>query len=205
MFEGESGLTIEEESKIENQANIYSLIRTIDYVEWAFSQSHINKETLGEEVNTLLDLYKTVTEACDNFPGLDTFVKQYNLSNCKLGINRIKKGYVGSNKGGNLNLIASITNLFNALSNELYIFDTNGNDILVSDISSSINELVLLFDQAKTFIDNNDKDIKKIFDYNIKFRSMKASDKISISEIKQIQSDLNFAFQKYNSLLSNNK
>ena len=102
MFEGESGLTIEEESKIENQANIYSLIRTIDYVEWAFSQSHINKETLGEEVNTLLDLYKTVTEACDNFPGLDTFVKQYNLSNCKLGINRIKKGYVGSNKGGNL-------------------------------------------------------------------------------------------------------
>ena len=104
-----------------------------------------------------------------------------------------------------MNLIASITNLFNALSNELYIFDTNGNDILVSDISSSINELVLLFDQAKTFIDNNDKDIKKIFDYNIKFRSMKASDKISISEIKQIQSDLNFAFQKYNSLLSNNK
>ena len=62
-----------------------------------------------------------------------------------------------------------------------------------------------MFDQAKTFIDINDKDIKKIYDYNIKLRSMKATDKISNSEIKQIQSDLNFAFQKYNTLLSKNK
>ena len=49
MFEGECDLTYEEESQIEQPANIYSIIRTLEFIEWAYNFSHIDKETYLEQ------------------------------------------------------------------------------------------------------------------------------------------------------------
>jgi hypothetical protein len=95
MFEGEYDLTFEEESLIEQPANIYSIIRTLDFIEWAYNTGHIDKESYMEHSNIILEQYKTCVDAYqDKFNGIDAFAQKYGLSEFKLGINRLKQGAV---------------------------------------------------------------------------------------------------------------
>ncbi len=107
MFEGEYDLTFEEESQIEQPANIYSIVRTLDFIEWAYNSGHIDKESYMEHSNIILDQYKTSVEAYqDKFMGIDAFAQKYGLADFKLGINRLKQGAVQ---------ITSTTNTVNIL------------------------------------------------------------------------------------------
>jgi hypothetical protein len=93
MFEGEYDLTFEEESQIEQPANIYSIVRTLDFIEWAYNTGHIDKDSYLEHSNIILDQYKTSVEAFqDRFVGIDAFAQKYGLNDFKLGINRLKQG-----------------------------------------------------------------------------------------------------------------
>jgi hypothetical protein len=103
MFEGEYDLTFEEESQIEQPANIYSIVRTLDFIEWAFNSGHIDKETHMENSNILIEQYKTSVDAYqDKYGGIDSFATKYGLSDFKLGINRIKQGNVQIGTGSNI-------------------------------------------------------------------------------------------------------
>lgn len=97
MFEGEydNAITFEEESLIEQPAIIYSLVRTIDFIEWSFNSGLIDKESYMEHCNIILDQYKNSVEAYqDKFNGIDAFAQKYGLTDFKLGINRLKQGTV---------------------------------------------------------------------------------------------------------------
>lgn len=95
MFEGEYDLTFEEESQIEQPANIYSIVRTLDFIEWAYNTGHIDKESYMEQSNIILDQYKNCVDAYqDKFNGIDAFAQKYGLSDFKLGINRLRQGAV---------------------------------------------------------------------------------------------------------------
>lgn len=103
MFEGEYDLTFEEESQIEQPANIYSIVRTLDFIEWAFNSGHIDKETHMENSNILIEQYKTSVDAYqDKYGGIDAFAGKYGLTDFKLGINRIKQGNVQIGTGTNI-------------------------------------------------------------------------------------------------------
>lgn len=93
MFEGEYDLTFEEEAQIEQPANIYSIVRTLDFIEWAFNTGHIDKETYSEHSNIILNQYNTSVDAYqDKFAGIDAFSQKYSLNDFKLGINRLRQG-----------------------------------------------------------------------------------------------------------------
>ena len=92
MFEGEYELSLEEEAEIEKNANIYSIVRTLDFIEWAYNSSLIAKDVYFDNSNTILDQYNTSKEALEKFAGIDVFAQKYNLTDYKLGINRIKQG-----------------------------------------------------------------------------------------------------------------
>jgi hypothetical protein len=95
MFEGEYDLTFEEEAQIEQPANIYSIVRTLDFIEWAYNTGHIDKDSYFEHSNLILDQYKNSVDAYqDKFAGIDSFAQKYNLTEFKLGINRLKQGTV---------------------------------------------------------------------------------------------------------------
>ncbi len=95
MFEGEYELSFEEESQIEQPANIYSIVRTLDFVEWAYNTGHIDKDSYTEQTNLILDQYKISVDAYqDKFRGIDDFAQKYALSDFKFGINRLKQGSV---------------------------------------------------------------------------------------------------------------
>ena len=67
MFDGDLELTIEEEEKIQNPANIYSLIRTLQFIEWAYNFSHIDRESYTKETNIILEQYKNATNAYNDY------------------------------------------------------------------------------------------------------------------------------------------
>jgi hypothetical protein len=203
MFEGECELTYEEESQIEHPANIYSLIKTLEFIEWAYNFSHIDQKTYVDQTNTILDQYKSAIEAYDKYPGIDEFTSKYGLQDCKFAIRRIKLGDVQKpTSGTELQIIASIIQVFNDISNTLIIAQSNQNTMIVSDINGLFNELASLLQKVRNIINLEHPDIKKLLDFNLKLRSRKAADKIEDDEQKQIESDVKIAFQTFNKMLS---
>ena len=203
MFEGECELTYEEESLIEHPANIYSLIRTLEFIEWAYNLSHIDQKTYLDQTNTILDKYKSAIEAYEKFPGIEEFAAKYGLTDCKFAIRRIKKGDPIVNKNQDeFAIVANIIQVFNDISNIFFIAQSNQNTMIVSEINTLFNELSNLLQKVRNLINLENPDIKKLIDFNLILRNRKAADKIEDDEQKQIESDVKIAFQTFNKMLS---
>ena len=157
MFEGELELTIEEEEKIQNPANIYSLIKTLQFIEWAYNFSHIDRETYLKETNIILEQYKNAVNAYPEYKGLDNFVIEYKLQDCTYAINRIKQGNVQNNPKPVLGDIQKMTQLFNDLNIML-----DAETLSVFDIVPAYLELCNSLENLKNFIKLQHEDIAKI-------------------------------------------
>ena len=100
------------EEKIQNPANIYSLIRTLKFIECDFYFCHIDRYTFIKETNIILEQYKNALNAYPEYKGLDNFVVEYKLQGCTYEINRIKQGDVITNPKPFLGDIQKITQLY---------------------------------------------------------------------------------------------
>ena len=157
MFDGELELTIEEEEKIQNPANIYSLIRTLQFIEWAYNFSHIDRESYTKETNIILEQYKNATNAFTEYEGLDNFVKHYKLEDCTYAINRIKEGTIKERASTQAIAIQKMTQYFNDLNLML-----DSDTLSVADIVQLYLELCNTFDDLKNLINLQHEDIHKI-------------------------------------------
>ena len=198
MFEGDLELTIEEEEKIQNPANIYSLIRTLQFIEWAYNFSHIDRETYIKETNIILEQYKNAVNAYPEYKGLDNFVVEYKLQDCTYAINRIKLGNVINNPKPVLGDIQKMTQLFNDLN---IILDQDS--LTVYDVVPTYLELCNSLDNLKNFIKLQHEDIAKIRTCYLNLKNnKKASDVLSEEERSQMKIDLSVANSTISSQLS---
>ena len=198
MFEGELELTIEEEEKIQNPANIYSLIRTLQFIEWAYNFSHIDRETYIKETNIILEQYKNAVNAYPEYKGLDSFVAEYKLQDCTYAINRIKLGNVINNPKPVLGDIQKMTQLFNDLN---IILDQDS--LTVYDVVPTYLELCNSLENLKNFIKLQHEDIAKIRTCYLNLKNnKKASDVLSEEERSQMKIDLSVANSTISSQLS---
>ena len=198
MFEGELELTIEEEEKIQNPANIYSLIRTLQFIEWAYNFSHIDRETYIKETNIILEQYKNAVNAYPEYKGLDNFVAEYKLQDCTYAINRIKLGNVINNPKPVLGDIQKMTQLFNDLN---IILDQDS--LTVYDVVPTYLELCNSLENLKNFINLQNEDIAKIRNCYLNLKNnKKASDVLTEEERSQMKIDLSVANSTISSQLS---
>ena len=198
MFEGELELTIEEEEKIQNPANIYSLIRTLQFIEWAYNFSHIDRETYIKETNIILEQYKNAVNAYPEYKGLDNFVIEYKLQDCTYAINRIKQGNVKNNPKPVLGDIQKMTQLFNDLN---IILDQES--LTVFDVLPTYLELCNSLENLKNFIKLQHEDIVKIKNCFLNLKNnKKASDILTEEERSQMKVDLSVANSTISSQLS---
>jgi hypothetical protein len=189
MFEGDLELTIEEEEKIQNPANIYSLIRTLQFIEWAYNFSHIDRETYIKETNIILEQYKNAVNAYPEYKGLDMFVNEYKLNDCTYAINRIKQGNVQNNPKPVLGDIQKMTQLFNDLN---IILDSE--TVSVSDVVAIYYDLCNSLEKLKNFIKLQHEDIAKIKTCYLNLKNQKkGSDVLTDDEKTQMKVDLNVA------------
>ena len=189
MFDGELELTIEEEEKIQNPANIYSLIRTLQFIEWAYNFSHIDRESYTKETNIILEQYKNATNAYPEYEGLDNFVKHYKLEDCSFAINRIKEGNIKERASSQVIAIQKMTQYFNDLNLML-----DSDTLSVADIVQLYLELCNTFDDLKNLINLQNEDINKIKQCYLNLKNnRKAADILSEEEKKQMKIDLGVA------------
>ena len=198
MFDGELELTIEEEEKIQNPANIYSLIRTLQFIEWAYNFSHIDRESYTKETNIILEQYENAKNAYPEYEGLDDFVKHYKLEDCTYAINRIKEGRVKDRASASVIAIQKMTQYFNDLN---LILDTE--TLSVSDIVQMYLELCNSLEDLKNLINLQNEDISKIRQCYLNLKNnRKASDILTDEEKKQMKIDLGIASSTVSKQLS---
>ena len=198
MFDGELELTIEEEEKIQNPANIYSLIRTLQFLEWAYNFSHIDRESYTKETNIILEQYENAKNAYPEYEGLDSFVKHYKLEDCTYAINRIKEGRVKDRASNSVIAIQKMTQYFNDLN---LILDTE--TLSVSDIVQMYLELCNSLEDLKNLINLQNEDISKIRQCYLNLKNnRKAADILTDEEKKQMKIDLGVASSTVSKQLS---
>ena len=198
MFDGELELTIEEEEKIQNPANIYSLIRTLQFIEWAYNFSHIDRESYTKETNIILEQYENAKNAYPEYEGLDNFVKHYKLEDCTYAINRIKEGRVKDRASASVIAIQKMTQYFNDLN---LILDTE--TLSVSDIVQMYLELCNCLEDLKNLINLQNEDISKIRQCYLNLKNnRKAADILTDEEKKQMKIDLGVASSTVSKQLS---
>ena len=198
MFDGDLELTIEEEEKIQNPANIYSLIRTLQFIEWAYNFSHIDRESYTKETNIILEQYENAKNAYPEYEGLDTFVKHYKLEDCTYAINRIKEGRVKDRASNSVIAIQKMTQYFNDLN---LILDTE--TLSVSDIVQMYLELCNSLEDLKNLINLQNEDISKIRQCYLNLKNnRKAADILTDEEKKQMKIDLGVASSTVSKQLS---
>ena len=198
MFDGELELTIEEEEKIQNPANIYSLIRTLQFIEWAYNFSHIDRESYTKETNIILEQYENAKNAYPEYEGLDSFVKHYKLEDCTYAINRIKEGRVKDRASNSVIDIQKMTQYFNDLN---LILDTE--TLSVSDIVQMYLELCNSLEDLKNLINLQNEDISKIRQCYLNLKNnRKAADILTDEEKKQMKIDLGVASSTVSKQLS---
>ena len=198
MFDGELELTIEEEEKIQNPANIYSLIRTLQFIEWAYNFSHIDRESYTKETNIILEQYKNATNAFTEYEGLDNFVKHYKLEDCTYAINRIKEGNIKERASTQVIAIQKMTQYFNDLNLML-----DSDSLSVADIVQLYLELCNTFDDLKNLINLQHEDIHKIKQCYLNLKNnRKAANILNDEEKKQMKIDLGVANSTITKLLS---
>ena len=198
MFDGELELTIEEEEKIQNPANIYSLIRTLQFIEWAYNFSHIDRESYTKETNIILEQYENAKNAYPEYEGLDNFVKHYKLEDCTYAINRIKEGRVKDRASASVIAIQKMTQYFNDLN---LILDTE--TLSVSDIVQMYLELCNSLEDLKNLINLQNEDISKIKQCYLNLKNnRKAADILTDEEREQMKIDLGVASSTVSKQLS---
>ena len=91
MFNLDQDIEIEEEEKLQNPANIYSLIKTLQFVLTAYNNSQIDEEKYQKELKDILKKLDNSEKAYLNYEGFDNFVKKYKLEDCTYAINFIRE------------------------------------------------------------------------------------------------------------------
>ena len=187
-----------EEEKNQHIAKICSLIRTLQFIEWAYNFSHIDRESYTKETNIILEQYENAKNAYPEYEGLDNFVKHYKLEDCTYAINRIKEGRVKDRASASVIAIQKMTQYFNDLN---LILDTE--TLSVADIVQMYLELCNSLEDLKNLINLQNEDISKIRQCYLNLKNnRKAADILTDEEKKQMKIDLGVASSTVSKQLS---
>lgn len=195
-------LSPDEDQEIEPLANIYSLIRTLDFIEWAYNYGHITPEVHLEQARIILGQYNTLVDAYkEKFENLNEFCIKYDLNDCKLAIKRINSGL--GNTQSSLGIVMELIQRFNDLSSMFFMRTGAEGQIMIGDITQIYSDLINSMNKCKSLIPPNLSDVNKLYDwYNI-IKSRKAADFITTEEEQQIKLDVNVAYETINRILNN--
>jgi len=74
--------TPQESSHFEKEQNLFSIIKTMDYLEFAYMNGRVAGDKYDTEWRALFHQYSMVTNTIGQFEGLDSFVKRMHLNHC---------------------------------------------------------------------------------------------------------------------------
>lgn len=144
-------LTPDERQIYENEAIIYSIIRTLEPLEKAYLNEKISEEEYHNLCKRLINQYKTISDSLDHsYPGLLQFMQKYSLDiNCRLALKRLQIGITaaeihGASEASQMSAIINATQSLITANNALQL-----NITTVDQLQPLIQEVVTNLGKVK--------------------------------------------------------
>jgi len=188
-----------EREKIDNLAELFAVINTLQCLEKAYIKDSVkNKEYTGN-CSKLLVQYKAAFKQVqgDEFPTLESFMTKYRLD-APAALERIKEDRpitIKDDKGNTSKLIAEIVALFITAMDKLKLEYRSMDDLHseIKDLNESLSRLSLLP------ADWTGK--QKISNWLDTLSGMQASDELDESQARQLSFDLESSYNDFNKIL----
>ena len=188
-----------EREEIDNRANVFALIQTIQALEKAYIKDAVTPSDYTKQCNLLLvqfaASFKLVKE---KFPTVEDFSKRY-LLDCPAALERIREGRpitVKDDRGNMSKSIAEIVSLFITVMDRLRL-DIHAMDELHPDVKE-LHETMSRMSALPSDFEGRLK-VKKWLD---NLNAMQASDELSEEQSRQMLFDLESAYNDFNRFLS---
>lgn len=191
--------TQDEKEFFENEAIIYSIIRTVEVLE----KAHLNDKISEEDYNTLcrklLNQYKILIDGLGgSFNGLEAFMSKYGLStSCKLSCKRLQLGITAldthsteSDRPRTSNIIA-VTQSFITANNALQL-ELRSVDKLIPILQDVVSSLGKVVGVPSSYIGG-----AKMQDWLITLSKMNAYEELSSEQAQQLDFDIDQAYRGF--------
>ena len=191
--------TQEEKEYFENEAIIYSIIRTVEVLEKAHLSDKISDDDYNILCRKLISQYKVLVEGLEgSYPGLDGFMQKYNLtSSCKLSCKRLLLGITALDAHGNesdrpktSNIIA-VTQCFITANNALQL-EFRSVDKLIPILQDVVTNLGKVVGVPGSYQGGS-----KMQEWLIRLSRMNAYDELTQEQAQQLEFDIDQAYRGF--------
>lgn len=185
--------------EIDNRANVYSIIQTIQALEKAYIKDAVSPNEYTKQCNILLDQFNAAFKLIkDKFPDVESFSKKY-LLHCSAALERIKEGRpitIKDDRGNLSKSIFEIVSLFITVMDRLRL-EIRAMDELHPD-TKELNETMSRMSSLPPGFEGKVK-VQKWLDV---LNAMQASDELSEEQVRQMLFDFESAYNDFNRFVS---
>lgn len=185
--------------EIDNRANVFSLIQTIQALEKAYIKDAVSPNEYTKQCNILLDQFNAAFKLIkEKFPDPESFSKKY-LLHCSAALERIKEGRpitIKDDRGNLSKSIFEIVSLFITVMDRLRL-EIRAMDELHPDIKE-LHETISRMSSLPSDFEGRLK-VHKWLDI---LNSMQASDELSEEQVRQMLFDFESAYNDFNRFVS---
>ena len=190
-----------EREEIDNRANVFALIQTIQALEKAYLKDAVPPGEYASQCSILLAQYTAAFKLIkEKFPKVEDFMTRY-LLDCPAALERIKEGrpLTVADDGGNVQkLIAEIVSLFITIMDRLRL-EIKAMDELHPDVKELYEIMSKMSSLPRDF--EGRMKVKKWLD---NLNAMSASEELSEDQVRQMLFDLESAYNDFNRFLARN-
>ena len=188
-----------EREEIDNRANVFALIQTIQALEKAYLKDAVSPSEYASQCSILLAQYTAAFKLVrEKFPSVEDFMTRY-LLDCPAALERIKEGrpLTVPDDGGNVQKsIAEIVSLFITIMDRLRL-EIKAMDELHPDVKE-LFEIMSRMSSLPAHFEGRVK-VRKWLD---NLNAMSASDELSEDQVRQMLFDLESAYNDFNRFLT---
>lgn len=188
-----------EREKIDNLAELFAVINTLQCLEKAYIKDSVQAKEYTSNCSKLLVQFKAAFKQVqgDDYPTVETFMTKYRLD-APAALERIREDRpitIKDDKGNTSKLIAEIVALFITAMDKLKLSYRSMDDLHgdLKDLSDNLNRLSLLpADWSNR---------EKINSWLSTLSTMQASEELDESQARQLSFDLETAYNEFNKIL----
>ena len=188
-----------EREEIDNRANVFALVQTIQALEKAYLKDAVSPAEYASQCSILLAQYTAAFRVVkEKFPTVEDFMTRY-LLDCPAALERIKEGRpltVADDRGNVQKSIAEIVSLFITIMDRLRL-EIKAMDELHPDVKD-LYEIMSRMSALPADFEGRAK-VRKWLD---NLNAMSASDELSEDQVRQMLFDLESAYNDFNRFLT---
>jgi ESCRT-I complex subunit VPS28 len=189
---------------MDDLANLYSVIRTVDTLERAFTNGTVQTDEYEKNINQLMTQFNVIKTALkDEYPDIEVFIDEYDMDvafakarlfGTQVAATRIYHGSDSSKP--------EVVHILEAGQNFVTLVDSLKLDLVhVDDILPLLRELSDSL-SAIPSISANSEVKQTVASWLAKLGQMKASDKLESDETRQMSLDLDTAYSSFHKAVS---